>query len=70
VNSKVEQIWKDAGVAYFEMLPFNVSGGTESNLGTKIAVNLNVLLDREHILEVSLYCLEYQVNECMKFYCN
>jgi hypothetical protein len=57
VNSKVEQIWKDAVVAYFEMLPFNVSGGTESNLETKIALNLNVLLDREHILEVSAYCL-------------
>jgi hypothetical protein len=36
VNSKVEQIWKDAVVAYFEMLPFNVSGGTESNLGQKL----------------------------------
>jgi len=57
VNSKVEQIWKDAVVACFEMLPFNMSGGTESNLGTKIALNLNVLLDREHILEVSVYCL-------------
>lgn len=57
VNSKVEQIWKDAVVAYFEMLPFNVSGGTELNLGTKIAINLNVLLDREHILEVFVYCL-------------
>lgn len=49
VNSKVEQIWKDAVVAYFEMLPFNMSGGNESNLATKIAINLNVLLDREHI---------------------
>ena len=57
MNSKVEQIWKDAVVAYFEMLPFNVSGGTELNLGTKIAINLNVLLDREHILEVFVYCL-------------
>lgn len=57
MNSKVEQIWKDAVVACFEMLPFNMSGGTESNLGTKIALNLNVLLDREHILEVSVYCL-------------
>jgi hypothetical protein len=56
VNSKVEQIYKDAVVAYFEMLPFDVSGGTELNLGSKIAVNLNVL-DREHILEVSVCCL-------------
>ena len=51
VHSKVEQIWKDAVVAYFEILPFNMSGGTESNLGTKSGINLNVLLDREHILE-------------------
>jgi len=57
VHSKVEQIWKDAVVAYFEILPFNMSGGTESNLGTKSAINLNVLLDREHILEVFVYCV-------------
>ena len=57
MNSKVEQIWKDAVVTSFEMLPFNVPGGTESNLGTKIVLNLNVLLVREHILEVSVCCL-------------
>jgi hypothetical protein len=57
VNSKVEQIWKDAVVTYFEMLPFNVPGGTELNLGTENVLNLNVLLVRVHVLEVSVYCL-------------
>ena len=57
MNRKVERMWQDAVVACFEMPPFNVSGGTELNLGTKITINLNVLLDREHILEVSVCCL-------------
>lgn len=61
MNSKVEQIWKDAVVAYFEMLPFDVSGGTESNLGTKIALNLNVLLKRESVFWKCL-CIAYRVS--------
>jgi hypothetical protein len=59
VNSKVEQIWKDAVVAYFEMLPFNVSGGTESNLGTEIVINMNVLLDS---IFWKCLCIAYRVS--------
>jgi hypothetical protein len=40
VNDDLERIWKEVVVAYFDVLPWNLPGGTEVNLKKNLSQNI------------------------------
>jgi hypothetical protein len=54
VNNELERMWKESFMAYFKILPQNLSGGTEENHEKPVGiVGVPAKTQTEHLLNAS-----------------